>query len=105
MFRNPCITVTMKQCRTRKVTVVGAVNKPGTHELPRGSSSLMAALLAAEGLSKEAGTEVEIRHTDSRQWPAAASPPPQWPATPTVPLRWRPTSNRARRADRSSRWI
>lgn len=67
VFRNPCMTVTMKQCRVRRVTVVGAVNKPGTHELPRGSSSLMAALLAAEGLSKEAGTEVEIRHTDSRQ--------------------------------------
>ncbi len=67
IFRNPCITVTMKQCRMSKVTVVGAVNKPGTHELPRGSSSLMAALIAAEGLSKEAGTEVEIRHTDSRQ--------------------------------------
>ena len=67
VFRNPCITVTMKQCRTSKVTVVGAVNKPGTHDLPRGSSSLMAALIAADGLSKEAGTEVEIRHTDSRQ--------------------------------------
>ncbi len=67
IFRNPCITVTMKQCRTCKVTVVGAVNKPGTHELPRGSSSLMDAIVAAEGLSKEAGTEVEIHHTDSRQ--------------------------------------
>jgi polysaccharide export outer membrane protein len=67
VFRNPCITVTMKQCHTSKVTVVGAVNKPGTHELPRGSMSLMAALLAAEGLSKEAGTEVEIRHIDSRE--------------------------------------
>jgi polysaccharide export outer membrane protein len=71
IFRNPCITVTMRQCRTRKVTVVGAVNKPGPVELPRGSSSLMTALIAAGGLSKEAGTEVEIRHTDSRQ-PAGA---------------------------------
>ena len=67
VFRTPCITLTMKQCRTQRVTVVGAVNKPGTHELPRGSTSLMAALLAADGLSKEAGTEVEIRHTDSRR--------------------------------------
>ena len=67
IFRNPCITVTMNQYRTRKVTVMGAVNEPGTHELPRGSTSLMAALVAAEGLSEEAGTEVEIRHTDSRQ--------------------------------------
>jgi polysaccharide biosynthesis/export protein len=77
MFRNPCVTVTMKQCRTRKVTVVGAVNKPGMHELPRGSSSLMAALIAAEGLSKEAGTQVEIRHTDSRQASSAKPSTPQ----------------------------
>jgi polysaccharide export outer membrane protein len=73
IFRNPCITMTMRQCRTRKVTVVGAVNKPGLVELPRGGSSLMTALVAAGGLSKEAGTEVEIRHTDSRQ-PMSAPP-------------------------------
>lgn len=77
MFRNPCITVTMKQCRMRNVTVVGAVNKPGTHELPRGSSSLMAALVAAEGLTKDASTEVEIRHTDSRQIAADMQASPQ----------------------------
>jgi polysaccharide export outer membrane protein len=87
VFRSPSITVTMKQCRTRKVTVVGAVNKPGMHELPRGSASLMAALLAADGLSKDAGTEVEIRHTDSRQARPSALPPqlamgPNAPATP-----------------------
>jgi polysaccharide export outer membrane protein len=72
IFRNPCITVAMRQCRTRRVTVVGAVNKPGPVELPRGGSSLMTALIAAGGLTKEAGTEVEIRHTDSRQGPLAA---------------------------------
>ena len=84
VFRTPCITLTMKQCRTRTVTVVGAVNKPGPHELPRGSTSLMAALLAAEGLSKEAGTEVEIRHTDSRQTAQAGGQPPMppWPGDP-----------------------
>jgi polysaccharide biosynthesis/export protein len=76
VFRTPCITLTMRQCRTRKVTVVGAVNKPGTHELPRGSTSLMAALLAANGLSKDAGTEVEIRHTDSRGVMPAPNEPP-----------------------------
>jgi polysaccharide biosynthesis/export protein len=66
IFRHPAITLTMKQCRTHRVTVTGAVTKPGTHDLPRGSTSLMAALLAAEGLTKEAGTDVEIRRTDSR---------------------------------------
>jgi polysaccharide biosynthesis/export protein len=71
IFRHATITLTMKQCRTYRVTVTGAVMKPGTHELPRGSTSLMAALLAAEGLSKEAGTDVEIRRTDSRRALAA----------------------------------
>jgi len=66
-FRTPCITLTMKKCFVSKVAVVGAVKKPGSYELPRGSTSLMAALVAAEGLSKEAGPIVEIRHTDSRQ--------------------------------------
>jgi polysaccharide export outer membrane protein len=81
IFRTPCITLTMKLCRTQTVTVVGAVNKPGPHELPRGSTSLMAALLAAEGLSKEAGTEVVIRHTDSRQIAQAGGQPGLPPGT------------------------
>ena len=72
-FRTPCITLAMKKCFARKVAVVGAVKKPGAYELPRGSSSLMAALVAAEGLTKDAGPIVEIRHTDSRQ--AAQSVP------------------------------
>ena len=75
VFRTPCITLNMKQVRTNRISVVGAVNEPGPHELPRGSSSLMAALVAAEGLTKEAGTEVEIRHVDSRQQVAGGLPP------------------------------
>jgi polysaccharide biosynthesis/export protein len=81
VFRTPCITLNMKQCRTNKISVVGAVSKPGPHELPRGSSSLMAALVAAEGLTKEAGMEVEIRHTDSRQ-AMAGGPQPAAPDSP-----------------------
>jgi polysaccharide export outer membrane protein len=73
IYRTPCMTLTMKQCHTSKVTVVGAVKNPGTHALPRGSTSLMSALLAAGGLSKEAGTEVEIRRIDSRQLAQAAA--------------------------------
>jgi polysaccharide biosynthesis/export protein len=66
VFRNPYITLTMKQCRTNKITVVGAVEEPGAVTLPRASSSLLNALVAAGGLSKDADTEVEIRRTDSR---------------------------------------
>ncbi len=71
IFRNPCITVCMKQARTNKITVVGAVNAPGVRELPRKSSTLLAALVAANGLSKEAGPDVEIRHSK----PPRTSPP------------------------------
>jgi polysaccharide export outer membrane protein len=63
VFRTPCVTVTMKEQRKNRITVVGAVKKPGLYELPRGSSSLLAALVAADGLGKEAGPEVEIRRT------------------------------------------
>jgi len=63
IFRNPSITVTMRQRRMNRVMVVGAVNQPGVYELARGSNSLLAGLLAAGGLSKEAGPEVQIRHT------------------------------------------
>ena len=61
VFRNPNITVEMKQPRVNRVTVLGAVTTPGTYELPRASSSLLAALVQAEGLSPDAGTDIEIR--------------------------------------------
>jgi polysaccharide export outer membrane protein len=61
VFRNPHVTVTMKRPRVNKVTVIGAVEKPGVYDLPRGSSALLAALVAAGGLSDEASTEIEIR--------------------------------------------
>jgi polysaccharide export outer membrane protein len=70
IYRNPYITLTMKQCRTNKITVVGAVDKPGTVELPMASCSLLNALVAAGGLSKDADSEVEIRRTDVRNLPA-----------------------------------
>jgi polysaccharide biosynthesis/export protein len=63
IFRNPCITLSMKQPRTNKITIVGAVNSPGVHDLPRKSSTLLAALVSAGGLSKDAGPDVEIRHS------------------------------------------
>ena len=81
VFRNPNITVTMKQTRTNKITVVGAVNRPGTVELPRGSSSLLSAIVAVDGLSKEAGAEVEIRRTDVRNMPRGARPSGVMPAS------------------------
>ena len=74
VYRNPCITLTMKQCRTNKITIIGAVDKPGTVDLPRASSSLLNALVAAGGLNKDADSEVEIRHTDAGN--LSPNPPP-----------------------------
>jgi polysaccharide export outer membrane protein len=62
VFRNPLVTVTMKKQRANRVTVVGAVKKPGVYSIPRGRSDLLAAIVAAEGLSEDAGTQVEIRN-------------------------------------------
>ena len=61
LYRNPNVTVTMKRQRMNRVTVTGAVQEPGTYELPRGRSDLLAAIVAAGNLAKDAGTNIEIR--------------------------------------------
>lgn len=61
VFRNPHVTVTMRRQRSNRITVIGAVEKCGVVRLPRKSSSLLAALVAAGGLSDEAGPNVRIR--------------------------------------------
>ena len=61
LYRRPQVTVTEKRQRLNRVTVVGAVEEPGTKELPRGSSFLLEALVAAGGIAEDAGTMVEIR--------------------------------------------
>ena len=60
IYRRLHVTVTMQKQRINRVVVTGAVEKEGTYELPRGGSTLLAALVAAGGLTKEAGAEVEI---------------------------------------------
>ncbi|NLX96897.1 MAG: hypothetical protein GXY83_12035 [Rhodopirellula sp.] len=61
VFRDPHVMVGFRKKQANRVTVVGAVAVPGNYELPRTSSSLLAALVAAGGLSEEAGADVEIR--------------------------------------------
>ncbi|NMC21605.1 MAG: hypothetical protein GYA33_14440, partial [Thermogutta sp.] len=65
IFRHPTVTVVRSQTRTHRVTVVGAVNKPGVYELPASNSSVLAALVAAEGLNSKAGPIVEIHRAGS----------------------------------------
>ncbi len=65
IYRRPYVSVLMQQRRTIRVRVVGAVKNPGVHELPAAGSDLLAAIVAAGGLSENAGTMVELRHPNS----------------------------------------
>ena len=60
IYIRPYVTVEIESKAMRNVTVLGAVNEPGVHELPYGNCNLVTALAAAGGLSEEASTEVEI---------------------------------------------
>lgn len=60
IFIQPNITVEIKKKAVNHITVLGAVEKPGLHEVPRNSCDVVSALAMAGGLTDEAGTEVEI---------------------------------------------
>ena len=76
IFLRPHVSLEVKAKATNRITVLGAVVKPGTHELPRNSSDLLAALGAAGGLTKEAGAEVEILRQASPTFLAGADAAP-----------------------------
>ena len=61
LYLQPHVVVTMKHQRRNRITVVGAVEEPGIVELPRGQSYLLDAVVAAGGLSEDAGANVDIR--------------------------------------------
>lgn len=67
-FVDPNVTVILDSRKSNRVTVVGAVEKPGTYELPSSSTDVLGAIVHAGGLSKDAGTIIELRH------PAMADP-------------------------------
>lgn len=52
-LRDPQVTVTVKEAASQKITVDGAVAKPGVYEM-RGSTSLLQAVAMAEGPSRVA---------------------------------------------------
>jgi polysaccharide export outer membrane protein len=62
IYRQPAVTLTVTQRAMNRITVLGAVAKPGVVELPRGSCDLASALAAAGGLGTNAGTQIEILH-------------------------------------------
>jgi polysaccharide export outer membrane protein len=72
-FINPSVSIIVETRRSNRVTVVGAVEKPGTHELPASQSDLLGALMMAGGTTEDAGTIIEVRHP-----PEIHGPPTQF---------------------------
>lgn len=52
-LRNPQVTVTVKEAASQKITIDGAVTKPGVYEM-RGATSLLQAVAMAEGPTRVA---------------------------------------------------
>lgn len=69
IYRNPSVSIGLGERRTYRITVMGGVNKPGTYEVPAANSDLLAAIMAAGGLSETASHVVDIRE------PASVAPP------------------------------
>lgn len=67
-LRNPQVTVTVTEAASQKITIDGAVTKPGVYEM-RGSTSLLQAVAMAEGPTRVADlTKVAVfRSIDGRR--------------------------------------
>lgn len=59
IVRQPHVTVEVSEYGSQPVSVLGAVNKPGVHQL-RGRKNLVEVLSMAEGLKNEAGNVIKI---------------------------------------------
>lgn len=66
IYTNPVVSVNFKERAVNRVTVIGAVQNPGTYELLPSSSTLGDALAAAQGLSDDASPIVDIRNPIQR---------------------------------------
>lgn len=74
VYRRPQVQVEVAQQATNRVTVLGAVETPGVHEVPRNSCDIVTAIAAAGGFNEEAGAVVEVlRHGETSLAEAAAA--------------------------------
>jgi polysaccharide export outer membrane protein len=64
---NPTVSVAIVEYHSQPVSILGAVNKPGVHQL-RGRLRLFEALSLADGLRPDAGDQIKI--TRRREWGA-----------------------------------
>ncbi|MEO8051327.1 MAG: polysaccharide biosynthesis/export family protein [Acidobacteriota bacterium] len=68
---DPLVTVRLAEARSQPVSVIGAVNNPGMHQL-EGSKTLLELLSLAGGLQQDAGRTVKL--TRRREWGAIPLP-------------------------------
>src|SRR5205814_10217055 len=62
---NPTVSVTIVEYHSQPVSILGAVNKPGVHQL-QGRLRLFEALSLADGLRPDAGDQIKI--TRGKGW-------------------------------------
>ena len=62
-FVSPTVSVVLQERRANLVTVLGAVQKPGSYELPAAGSDVLSAIMAADGINEDAGTVIEVWHS------------------------------------------
>ena len=79
IFVRPSVTLQVLKPAVNRVTVLGAVMKPGVQELPKGSCDLARALAAAGGLAEEASTKVDVLRNSGDSFMAGTKPPPVGP--------------------------
>lgn len=87
--KNPDITVSIAEFRSQPVSVLGAVQNPGVHQL-QGDKNLFGVLSLAGGLRADAGAAVKI--TRRREWgrlplPNAADDPTGQYSVASIPIR------------------
>jgi polysaccharide biosynthesis/export protein len=58
-LQNPVVTITVSEFRSQPVSVLGAVNTPGIHQI-RGHKTLFEVISEAGGLKNEAGNSIKI---------------------------------------------
>jgi protein involved in polysaccharide export with SLBB domain len=68
VIRRPQLTVKVLEYKKNKIYVIGAVKKAGMYQLRPDHCDPLRAIAAAEGVSEEAGTVVEIRRAVKGPW-------------------------------------
>ncbi len=64
LYKNPLVTVSIKEFRSSPVTVTGAVIKPSTIQV-QGHTTLLQAITMVDGLAPTAGTKILISHVNT----------------------------------------